>query len=251
MSAAGGTWAVVPALDEAATVGDLVARVRRVCPVVVVDDASGDDSAAAARAAGALVVRHPRRGGKGAALRTGFAEALRRGAERVATLDADGQHDPDDLPRLLAAAGSRPDALVLGDRLGAAAGDPMPAVRRGAVRAADRLLGALLGRPVRDSQCGYRVYPGSLLRRWPLVEEGFVLETEALVVAVRAGHPLVSVPVRRIYPPGRRSRFRGVADGIRVGWFLARALARSPVLVPAGPAAGRGLRPADGAGAGR
>src|SRR5581483_395785 len=117
-----GPWAVVPAFNEAATLGDLVRGVRSRCGVIVVDDGSTDGSGAVAVAAGADVIRHARRRGKGAALRTGFAAALRRGAPAVVTLDGDAQHDPADLPRLLRASAAAPDALIVGDRLAGSAG---------------------------------------------------------------------------------------------------------------------------------
>jgi glycosyltransferase involved in cell wall biosynthesis len=179
---------VVPVFDESATVGHVVAALRAHCPVIVVDDASRDESAEVAARAGATeVLRHPRRSGKGAALRTGFAAALRCGAAAIATLDGDGQHDPADLPRLLAAHGQAPDALVLGNRFAVGGGDPIPVMRRAAIRAADRALRPLLPTGVSDSQCGFRIYPGSFLRDVALREERFVLETKALVRAVRAG----------------------------------------------------------------
>lgn len=216
-----GVVAVVPVFNEAATVAAVVGAVGRVCPVVVVDDGSTDGSAERARAAGALVVTHGRRRGKGAALRAGFAAALAMGARAVVTVDGDGQHDGADLPRLLAAAAASPEALVLGDRL-AGRGDPVPLLRRLAIGVADRVLGWLTGTRLRDSQCGLRVYPARFLRAVPLREEGFVLETEALVIAVRAGHPVVSVPVRARYPAARAGRFRALADTGRIAWYLTR-----------------------------
>jgi glycosyltransferase involved in cell wall biosynthesis len=230
-------WVVVPVFDEVRTLGHVVEAVRALCPVIVVDDASTDESARVATRAGAAeVLRHPRREGKGAALRTGFGAALRRGAAAVATLDGDGQHDPADLPRLLAAHRAAPDALVLGDRFGGDGGDPIPILRRVAIRAADRALGPLLPAPLSDSQCGFRIYPGAFLRDVPLREERFVLETEALVRAVRAGYRVVSVPIRSVYPEGRRSRFRAVTDVTRIAWYLARAWLEGHSLAPVRPA---------------
>jgi len=218
-----GLWAVVPVFDEVVTLGGVVEALRAHCPVIVVDDASTDGSASvAARAGAAEVLRHARREGKGAALRTGFGAALRHGAAAVVTLDGDGQHDPGDLPRLLAAHRQAPDALVLGDRFGAGTGDPIPRLRRMAIRAADQALGSILPAPLSDSQCGFRIYPGSFLREVALREGRFVLETEALVRAVQAGHRLVSVPVRSVYLRGRRSRFHAVTDVARIVWYLAR-----------------------------
>jgi glycosyltransferase involved in cell wall biosynthesis len=213
--------AVVPAFDEAATIGAVVRRVRAHLAVLVVDDGSSDGTAETAMLAGATaVVRHERRRGKAAALRSGFATALGWGASAVVTLDADGQHDPDDLGRFVAAARGHPQALVLGDRLAPVDGDPVPVLRRGAIRAADCGVGWIGGVFVRDTQCGYRLYPAALLREAALRREGFVLETELLLDAIRGGWPIVSVPVRRIYRGCRRSRFRSVVDGGRIAAYL-------------------------------
>jgi glycosyltransferase involved in cell wall biosynthesis len=238
-----GVVAVVPVFNEAATVGGVVSALSGVCPVIVVDDGSTDGSGACAAMAGAVaVVRTPRRGGKGAALRAGFAEALRMRADAVVTLDGDGQHDPAELPRLLAAAGHAPEALVIGDRLGGSPGDRIPPARLAAIRTADVFVRWLTGSPLRDSQCGYRVYPAAFLRAAPLRQEGFVLETEALVGAARRGHALVSVPVRAIYPRDRASRFRALADGVRIGWYLAREVVREASRRLAPDGRGRRLR---------
>jgi glycosyltransferase involved in cell wall biosynthesis len=236
-----GLWAVVPVFDEARTLGIIVERLRAHCPVIVVDDASTDGSAAVATRAGAVVLRHARREGKGAALRTGFGAALGHGATAVATLDGDGQHDPAELPRLLAVHSVAPDALVLGDRLGIERGDPIPWLRRLAIRAADRTLGPVLPAPLSDSQCGFRIYPGAFLREVGLREGGFVLETEALVRATRSGYRLVSVPIRSLYPRGRRSRFHAVTDVARIAWYLTRVWCGSggPPVARPGPVAGR------------
>ena len=97
----------------------------------------------------------------------------------------------------------------------------------------------LLPAPLSDSQCGFRIYPGPFLRDVPCAEDRFVLETEALVRAVRAGYRLVSVPVRSVYPAGRRSRFQAVSDATRIGWYLARARLgrRTPASVRPSPLA--------------
>jgi glycosyltransferase involved in cell wall biosynthesis len=221
-----GLVAVVPVFNEAATVGRVVRQLRRACPVIVVDDGSTDDGAARAAAAGASVIREPRRAGKGAALRVGFVAALRMGATAVVTLDGDGQHDPADLPCLIAAAHRAPRALVVGDRLGGRGGDRIPVLRLGAIRISDCALAWLTRTVLRDTQCGFRIYPAALLGTITLREEGFVLETEVLVRAARAGHPVVSVPVRAIYPPDRTGRFRAVSDGARIARYLLGELCR-------------------------
>jgi len=236
--------AVIPVHNEAATIGTLVVRLAARCPVIVVDDASTDDSACRAVAAGATcVIRHPTRAGKAGALRTGFAEALRLGAAHVATLDGDGQHDPADLPRLVAAARRDANALVVGDRLGDPAGDRIPALRCLAIQAADRVVAWLTRADIRDSQCGYRIYPARFLRMALLRERGFTVETEAIVCAARAGVRVVSVPVRRIYPAGRQSRFQALPDGLRIARYLVWEAARGLGGDGRAPALGQRLGP--------
>src|SRR5439155_1530586 len=112
--------------------GSPQAAARAHAPVLVVDDGSEDGGAAAARAAGADLLHHPRRLGKGQAIRTGIAAARSRGASVVVTLDGDGQHDPQDLPAVLGTAQSAPRAIVIGSRLaepGALAPDRLNAIR--------------------------------------------------------------------------------------------------------------------------
>jgi glycosyltransferase involved in cell wall biosynthesis len=118
--------ALIPAYQEGPRIGPVVEAARTYLPVVVVDDGSTDDTAARAEAAGATVLPQVPNAGKGAALRAGFRHALANGAEAVVTLDADGQHDPAEIPAFLAAfEASRPE-LVIGRRDFAS----MPPVRR-------------------------------------------------------------------------------------------------------------------------
>jgi glycosyltransferase involved in cell wall biosynthesis len=150
-------WLVIPAFDEAAVIGDVVALARTRCPnVVVVDDCSRDATAAAALAAGAHVLRHPVNLGQGAALQTGLDYALAAGAEFLVTFDADGQHDVADLPRLLEAQRRTGADVVLGSRfLGRA--EAIPAQRRLLLHAARLFTWATAGLRLTDAHNGYRL----------------------------------------------------------------------------------------------
>ena len=215
---------VVPAFNEATTIADIVERARLHGPVVVVDDGSTDDTAARAAAAGAEVIALGARRGKGAALRRGFAEAQRRGAVRVVTLDGDGQHEPDEIPRLLKVAIEEPDALVIGGRLAGLTEAPprvIPVGRLAALRVAGFFIDWLSGAPVADTQSGFRVYPASLLAAVRPRRGGFVLETEMLLRAADRGVAVREVPVTPIHFEDRRSRFRPARDGLAVGTYLA------------------------------
>lgn len=216
-------WIVVPVYEEAATLGDVVAGARHHAPVLVVDDGSGDDSARVARAAGAEVVRHPRRRGKGQALRTGAAAVRQRGASHMLTMDGDGQHAPGDIARLLATASEHPDAIVLGCRWGASGlSAGIGRGRRNAVRVAGFFLAWASGLVLGDTQSGFRVYPLDVLERLPTRHGGFVFETEVLVAAAIAGVAVHEVPVTVRPRAQRRSRFRPLVDGTAIGLYLAR-----------------------------
>jgi glycosyltransferase involved in cell wall biosynthesis len=208
--------AVVPALNAERTIDAVTRGVRaaQVDAVFVIDDGSTDATAGLAESAGATVLRHPANRGKGAALWTGFAAALGAGAAAVLTLDADGQHDPAELPRLRAAHEAQPEALVVGAR--ALAPNLMPARSRLGNRVSTHFLSCFTGRALSDSQSGFRVYPSQLLREVSPRARRFDAETELLLAAVSQGRPVVEVPVRTIYQRDSSSHFRDVADTARI-----------------------------------
>ncbi|HMH49601.1 MAG TPA: glycosyltransferase family 2 protein [Candidatus Acidoferrum sp.] len=212
------TLILVPAFNEAATIAGVVTGALAHAPVIVVDDGSIDATAALARAAGAEVIRHPRRQGKGQAIRTGLAVAAARGATAVVTLDGDGQHDPADIPRLRAAAAALPGALVIGGRLGESGG--FGRGRLNAVRVAGFFVNWVTGLHVEDTQSGFRLYPLPLVRDLPTRHGGFVFETEVLIAAARRGVMVCEVPVRTSPRTAQRSRFRPLVDGVRIGAYL-------------------------------
>ena len=216
---------VIPVFDESATIGEIVATARAHAPVLVVDDGSRDDSEAAARAAGAEVIRHPRRLGKGQAIRTGIAAARRRAASVIVTMDGDGQHDPGDLAAVLDAARSSPRSIVVGGRLGDARA--LPPERLNAIRVAGFFVSWASGLGLEDTQSGFRAYPLELFDEVRVRRGGFVFETEVLVAAAMRGWRVREVPVRAIARARRRSRFRPLGDGVAIGAYLAgRVMAR-------------------------
>src|SRR5262249_54570153 len=156
-AAMGRSMVVIPVHNEALTIASVVLAARAYLPVIVVDDASDDGSGQLAAAAGAIVLTLPRHAGKGAALRCGFAAALRYSADTVVTLDGDGQHDPQDIPRLLAAGQRWPASIIIGGRLGHA--EAIPPARLYAIQVASFWINWLGQCHVRDTQSGFRLYP--------------------------------------------------------------------------------------------
>jgi glycosyltransferase involved in cell wall biosynthesis len=222
---------VIPALNEALRIREVVEQTLRHCPwVIVVDDGSDDDTAACLHDLPVTVLGHPQRRGKGAALRTGFAEALARGARGVLTLDGDGQHDPADLPRLLAAAARHPGAIVIGARLRHRAA--APAHRRMANAFGDWGVAWAAGHRIADTQSGQRYYPASVIALGDVPGEDFVFEAQLLISAARQlGVRCVAVPVETRYCGGdgrplRRSHFRPLRDLYRITSHVVRQVLR-------------------------
>jgi glycosyltransferase involved in cell wall biosynthesis len=210
--------AVVPVRNEAASIGSIVAAARAYLPVIVVDDASEDESARIAAVAGASVLRLPRQRGKGEALRYGFVEAIRRGAERIVTLDGDGQHDPNDIPRLLAASQRRPHSLIIGGRLQATS--HIPCARLHAIRVASFWINWMGSCNVRDTQSGFRLYPVSMLCAFRLQRDRFLFESECLLKVAQAGYDIHEIPIEAVYPPEHKSQFHPLRDGIAIASYL-------------------------------
>jgi hypothetical protein len=215
---------VIPVLDEARTVGGVVAAARAYGPVLVVDDGSRDGSGGVAAAAGAEVLRHPRPLGKAQALLTGVAAARRRGATRIVTLDGDGQHDAAAIPLLLAVSNAAGRAIVVGNRLHGRGA--LPALRRNAVRMASFFAGWTCGHALGDSQSGFRVYPLAVFDEVRTRRGGFVFETEILLAAAAQGWTIEEVPVPALPRAAARSHFRPIRDGVAVGTFLTGCVLR-------------------------
>lgn len=219
--------ALIPAYQAAATVGAVVVGARLHCArVIVVDDGSGDATGERAVAAGAEVIRHPANAGKGAALRTGLEALAAAGVGRALTLDADGQHLPDEIPTLLAASDGAPRAIVVGVRR--KEGHEIAPANRFGNWIADRLLRLVAGQPLPDTQSGFRIYPLPATLALGIEGTRFDFETEVLLRAARGGIELVGVPVRVHYPPAatRVSHYRPWVDTLRIIRTVVRVLAR-------------------------
>ena len=192
---------LVPAHNESARIGAVVAAALRSLPVLVVDDGSTDDTAGVAEGAGATVIVQAPNQGKGAALRAGFRWAIEHEIEAVVTLDGDGQHDPAEIPGLLGAyarrtVGGDPTELIVGQRHFSA----MPPVRRLANVLGTVVLSAALGRWIPDNQSGYRLIGRRLMNAMlDSREDGFALEVEMIAVCLRERWPVSWVPIRTIY----------------------------------------------------
>jgi glycosyltransferase involved in cell wall biosynthesis len=216
-----GVAAVIPAYDAAAHLDAVLHGVTLHLDegaVFVVDDGSHDATAAIARDAGVRLLQHGTNRGKGAALCTGFEAARRGGYTHVLTLDADGQHPPACIPAFLAA---RRDAdIVIGSRLDDPAG--MPRERLLSNRATAAILSALAGQTIVDGQSGYRLLALAPIAGLRFAARGFMLESELLVRAARAGARITHVPIPCVYGD-QTSHVRVLRDTLRFLWLVVRS----------------------------
>ena len=209
---------VIPALNEVRSIRGLVECTLQHCShVVVVDDGSTDGTGDALAGLPIRLIRHDTPGGKGNALRAGFRVALESDdIDGVLTMDGDGQHSPDDLPRLLRAAALRPGCIVVGARL--VGRERQPAIRRLANDIADWGIAWAVGQRLVDSQSGQRWYPRAVAALAPSLSQGFVFEADILIEAARRlGTRVVAVPIESRYAVEfRASHFRPLRDFCRI-----------------------------------
>ncbi|HSL23017.1 MAG TPA: glycosyltransferase family 2 protein [Vicinamibacterales bacterium] len=208
---------LIPAYDEAAVIGDVVARVRAAGPwreVIVIDDGSTDGTSERACAAGATVIRHPYNKGNGAAVKSGIRRAM---GEFILIVDADGQHQPEDARRLVELLGDYD--LVIGAR----APETQATVGR---RAGNTLLnwlaGYLTGTTIPDLTSGFRAARRSALREFiHLLPNGFSTPTTTTMAFLKAGYSVRFVPVEA-RPRVGKSKIRLGRDGMRFYFILLR-----------------------------
>ncbi len=220
--------ALVPLFDNGDTVAAVVARLADLLPhVVVVDDGSRDGGPdTLPQGPQVTLVRHNRNRGKGAAIRTGIRAARTLGYTHVVQVDADAQHDLDDVPRFLATSNRHPDAVLAGERIWDENAPPSSRFGHRFGMFWYRLETG--GHPLGDTQCGFRVYPTDLLDRVPAFSNRMAFDVEILVRSVLAGIPVLGVPTRVRYgaPGTHRSHFRPFGDNLRMSLLHARLTVR-------------------------
>lgn len=229
MHAPAHTFVLIPAYNEAATIRGLVERaLARVPRVIVVDDGSTDGTGAALAQLPITLLTNERNLGKAASLWRGLDHAMAQGARRVVTLDGDGQHDPEDIVRLLQVADRFPRRIVIGARLHDKRN--FPPGRYYANQFARFWISWAAGDPIADTQSGFRVYPAALLERLRHEDVSwgrFVFESEILIAAGELGVRSIAVSIPGIFPVAARpSHFRPVADIARIVAMVGGRLVR-------------------------
>lgn len=211
--------AVIPAYNEATRVGNVVAAVtKHVDAVIVVDDGSADDTAGIALRAGARVIRHAQNGGAGAATMTGIEAARRMGATVVVTLDADEQHDPDDIPRLIEPVKNGRADIVFANRFGMrpdGKGNRIPFIRRLFNGIGNLVTLVATGKWVQDSQSGYKVFGPRALAQVDLRMSGFEFCTEIVREAVQHKWRVAQVPTKVLYSEYTLAKGQSFGNGVK------------------------------------
>jgi glycosyltransferase involved in cell wall biosynthesis len=206
--------AVIPAFNESKRIAAVVKDARAFADhVLVVDDGSEDGTGDVAREAGARVVHHLINSGPGAATMTGIEAARALGATIVITLDADGQHDPRDIPLLLQPILDGKADIVFANRFGQR--NHIPLVRRIFNSVGNGLTFAATGRWVPDSQCGFKVFGPKALREVDLRMMGFEFCTEIVREAVQHRWRMAQIPTKVLYSEYTMAKGQSFANGIK------------------------------------
>lgn len=222
---------LIPCYNHPTTVAAVAHAAQKSFPILIVDDGS---TLPLPELPGCDIVRLAQNSGKGAALRAGFARASKLGYTHAITMDADGQHFAEDLPKFFAGAQTQPEALVVGVRNFKAAG--APGHRQCSNAVSSFWFWAETGVRLRDTQCGFRCYPLALAKDLKTRSGRYAFELEFMVRSAWVGAPIVAVPVKCTYEPHqiRHSHFRPVVDLTRIttmniglvlqSWFVPRSL---------------------------
>jgi len=213
---------IIPAFNESGNIAALIEKLHQQnLPVVVVDDGSSDNTAQAARQAGAVVLVNEKNQGKGASLIRGFGYALENNFSAVITMDADGQHLPEEIPFFLRLAEYSDSAILVGNRMSKTKN--MPILRLFTNNFMSWLLSLILRQDIPDTQCGFRLIKREVLEKVKLETSKYEIESELLIHACRLGFKIESVPIRTIYS-GEKSQINPFVDTLRFIRFISREL---------------------------
>jgi glycosyltransferase involved in cell wall biosynthesis len=204
---------VIPAYNEAEHIYNLIKEVKNYhLKILVIDDGSSDDTYNIAKGLEVNVMLNLRNQGKGASLIKGFRYALENDFEAVITMDADGQHQPKDLPLFLKAAEDKDVHIVIGNRMLKAKG--MPLIRVATNKFMSWFISFIGRQSIPDTQCGLRLIKRKVLERIELKTSKFETESEILIKASRMGFKIKSVPIKSIYGE-EKSRINPFSDTLR------------------------------------
>ena len=209
----------IPAFNEEVAIGSVVLRSKKYADeVIVIDDGSADNTAEVAELAGAKVIRHEKNGGYGAAIRTCFKTARQISADIMIIIDADGQHSPDDIPKLVSEMLSSKADIVIGSRFvdGNETNQKIPAYRKIGMKVLDSATVAGSGLKVSDSQSGFRAYSRNAVSKIQIDDGGMGAGSEILIRASESNLKITEVPIKVRYDLKGTSSKNPIAHGFSV-----------------------------------
>src|SRR3989337_3375949 len=215
---------VIPAYNAEDTVGDVVTGAKKYLQdVIVIDDGSVDNTAVAAEAGGAVVIRQSENLGKGDALKTGFRYAIEKNYDAVITIDADGQHYPDEMPKFIDKYKEGGQQIIVGSRMHAKSYMPKYRYRCNIVGVI--LISVAARQYIAHTQSGYRLYDVNILKDINIQFPRFQTETEILIKAGKKGYKITSVPIKAIYNDRTetKSHFKRVADTYNISILVLKS----------------------------
>ncbi len=209
---------VIPAYNAAQTIRDVVkGSLQYVSDVIVADDGSTDNTADIAAKAGARVILIEKNLGKGNALKVLFRKAIDAGYDAVISVDADGQHDPADIPRFIESHHNCPEAVIVGSRMHDI--HKIPRGRYNSMHVARFYVSLGANQFIEDTQCGFRLYPLSIVKNILLATDRYVTETEFLLKAGDSGVKIRPLGIETIYS-NNVSHFRPVTDIVAISFYV-------------------------------
>ena len=208
------TAAVIPALNEDTRIVDVIKSAQKyVSTIIVIDDGSTDKTGAVSEKAGAIVIRHVENCGSGAATMTGVEAARAMNVDCIVPLDADGQHDPKDIPAMLAPITKRKADIVFANRFGQR--NSIPAIRRLFNAIGNLVTFAATGRWVADSQCGFKVFGPKVVEQIDLRMSGFEYCSEIVRESVQQKWRVAEVPTKVIYSEYTLAKGQSFSSGVK------------------------------------
>ncbi len=216
------TCVVIPAFNEAENILKVISGVKALdIDVIVVNDGSLDETSLMAEKGGAHIIHHSKRCGKGLSLRRGFDYAIKNGYNIIISMDADGQHDPADIPHFLDKIKGKEFCVVVGNRMD----NPkdMPLIRIITNKLMSSVISAVCRQNIPDTQCGYRLFTRDAISGIDIKANKFEVDSELLVKLARNGFKIESVSIRSIYGK-EKSKIRPIRDTFRFMRFLTRIL---------------------------
>jgi glycosyltransferase involved in cell wall biosynthesis len=224
--------AAIPCLNEEQFIGDIVTRARAFADkVIVIDDGSTDRTSEAAQAAGAHVIRHKAKQGAGAATRSAFEAAKGYDVDVLVTLDGDGQHNPDEIPQVLAPILCGEADLVIGSRFLRQNSQKAPKYRKFGIDVITWLYNFGSKVKVSDSQSCFRAHSQRLLEAINITENGFGFSVQVLIQARRKNFVIREVPISCIYH-ALGSSLNPIVHGLGVAWMVVKLRFRDELLTP-------------------